>query len=117
MYGIVMTLCSLARFFLLPNCLQMAMDFPDYSIYILVLAEPIIHLITYWTVGAYYQKGRDNPIKGSLLYCLFYFVHTGLFYLIGEFDFKAIAFVITIVVYAALHIGFAKIKRFLFGGV
>lgn len=117
MYSIVAALCSIARFFLLPNCIQMAADFPDYSIWVLVIAEPIIHLITFGTVGIYYRKGSDNPIKGSLLYLMFYFVHTGLFYLVGAFGFNIVAMAIIVALYIAVHIGFAKLKKFLFGGV
>lgn len=116
-YGIVAALCSLARFFLLPNSLQMAADFPDQAFFVLVFAELIIHAITFVVVGEYYRKGLDNPVKGSLLYFAFYAIHTGLFYLIGAFGFNIVAIVITVVLYIAAHIGFAKLKKFLFGGV
>lgn len=116
-YGITALLCSAIRFFALPNRFQMAMDFPDHSFGVLLLAETIIHLITFFVVSVYYRKGLDNPIKGSLLYLAFYIIHTGLFYLTGKFDFNLVAIAIILALYIAAHIGFAKLKKFLFGGV
>lgn len=116
-YGIVAALCSLARFILLPNIFQMAADFPDHALFILIFAEGIIHAITFNVVGLYYRKGLDNPVIGCVLYLVFYFIHTGLFYLIGAFEFKVIAIIIIAALYIAAHIGFAKLKKFLFGGV
>lgn len=117
MYNITAVLCALIRFFVLPNSLQMAIDFPEHSFLVFVLAEPILYFVTYFVVGIYYQKGYDNPIKGSILYLIFYFIHMGLFYLMGLFGFNTVAIVVIVVLYIAAHIGFAELKDFLFGGV
>lgn len=116
-YRITAAICALIRFFLLPNPFQMASDFPENALFVFAFAEVIIHAITFAVVGAYYRKGFDNPVKGCLLYLVFYAVHTGLFYLIGAFGFNIVAFAIIAVLYIAAHIGFAKFKKFLFGGV
>lgn len=116
-YGIVALLCSLARFFLLPNRFQMAADFPEHAFFVFAFAELIIHAITFAIVGLYYRKGADNPVSGSLLYLVFYFIHTGLFYLMGAFGFNIVAIAVIVALYIAVHIGVAKLKKFLFGGV
>ena len=116
-YSITAALCALIRFFALPNSFQMASDFPENSLLVLIIVEPILQFVTYNVVGMYYHKGRDNPIKGSLLYLAFYAAHTGLFYLVGAFGFNIVAFAITAVLYFVVHIGFAKFMKFLFGGV
>lgn len=117
MYSIVAALCGIARFFLLPNRFQMAADFPENSFLVFAFAEAIIQTVTYNVVGLYYHKGRDNSIKGSLLYLVFYFIHTGLFYLMGAFGFNIVAISLILVLYISAHIGLAKLKKFLFGGV
>ncbi len=116
-YYVVTLLFSLARLFLLPNRFQMAADFPENAFQVLVLAEGIIHAITFTVVSLYYRNGLDNPVKGSILYLVFYFIHTGLFYLVGAFGFNIVAIAIIAALYIAVHIGVAKLKKLLFGGV
>lgn len=116
-YGITATICALIRFFVLPNRFQMAADFPENSFFVLAFAEAIIHTVTFCVVDLYYRKGSDDPVKGSLLYLVFYFIHTGLFYLAGAFEFNIVAISIIVAIYISVHIGLAKLKKLLFGGV
>lgn len=43
------------------------------------LADPIIYTLTFGVVGLYYIKG-SAPVRGSVLYMVFYVIHIGLLY-------------------------------------
>lgn len=45
------------------------------------IAELFLHPITFGVVGLYYDRGSE-PALGSILYMVFYAVHTGVLYLL-----------------------------------
>lgn len=65
------------------------------------VAAPIMHLITYGIVGQFYERS-SNPTTGSLLYLLFYCIHTGLLLLMSLFQFSKVPVIIICIVYAII---------------
>lgn len=73
--------------------------------------EPFLYLITFAVAGLYYQKGIDNPAKGSLLYLLFYCMHVGVLFVMSCFQFSGLIIAVTMITYIALHVGVNAIKK------
>lgn len=73
--------------------------------------EPFLHIIAFTVAGLYYQKGIDNPAKGSLLYLLFYCMHVGALIIMSCFQFSGFIIAVTMITYIALHIGVSVIKN------
>lgn len=72
-----------------------------------------LYLITYLTVGLFYSSG-SNPVIGSLLYLLFYAVHTWLIILAGYFDFSTLAIVLISCGYIAVLVGIKRLQDYSF---
>lgn len=68
------------------------------------IAEPFMHMITFGVVGIYYARGTW-PAAGSLLYLIFYCVHTFVLWLMSLAGFTTWGVVIILFVYVAAHIG------------
>lgn len=128
MYKIIAALSVIIRTFYLPNPFEVLGDtFPVTigeatitmtPILMNYLTEPLLHIITFAIVGAYYSKGVDSPAKGSFLYLMFYCVHVGLIYLMGLFSFATWPIALILIVYAMAHIGYNVLKnRLQYGGL
>ncbi len=115
MYKIIATISIFVRGFILPNPFESLGDsvsisigsgsFPIPPFLINIIAEPILHVVTYLLVGLYYTRGVDDPSKGSLLYIILYGVHVGLLYIMGLLGFSTWAVAIVLLLYIAAHIG------------
>ncbi|MCH5194355.1 MAG: hypothetical protein J1F11_10360 [Oscillospiraceae bacterium] len=113
MYKIIAILSVWIRNFYLPNPFEplensivinyLGIDIPIPSIFLNILAEPVLHCITYGLVGIYYSSKEKNPAKGSFLYLFFYCVHVGLLYLMSMVGFAEWAVIDIIVAYIAAH--------------
>lgn len=121
MYKLIACLSLFIRNFVLPNPFEQ-LPIPLYitisgieiTIPVVILnwiAESFLYPITFMVVGVYYQKGIDNPAKGSALYLLFYCIHVGMLFIMSCFQFSRIIIIITIISYITLHIGFNVIKN------
>lgn len=112
LYRFIAVISVAVRQFLLPNPFEklphpIAVKFSGISIAIPplvlnIIAEPVIHTITFAVVGIYYSKG-DFPAFGSLLYLLFYSIHVGLLALMAMTQFTAWAIILIVVLYIACH--------------
>ncbi len=117
MYYIVSTLCSLIRFFLLPNPFDplfsdLHIEYfgllihipPECSIFLKVMIEPFIWKIAYTNVGLYYNKQMDSPIYGSILYLIFYSMITFLLYFMSLFGFANWSIIVSAVTYVGIQV-------------
>lgn len=94
MYKIIASISLIIRQFYIPNPFE-----PRTDAWILnIFAEPIMHMVTFSVVGIFYERG-SAPALGSLLYLIFYFIHTGLLMLMGYFQWTKIAIIIIAVLY------------------
>ena len=109
-YGILAVISTLVRQFVLPNPFEC---FGDKAIIINLIAEPIIHFVSFALVGLVYQKGSD-PALGSFLYLLTYAIIVGVLWILGIFRFAWWWILILIIVFIGLVIGirwiFAKLS-------
>lgn len=78
-----------------------------------LLAEPIMYMITYVVVGMYYDRGSE-PALGSILYLLFYCVHTFVLWLMSLADFSILAVGSLIFVYIGGHIFINRLRYSIF---
>lgn len=106
MYRIIKVLSSFVRIFLLPNPFGSL----EYGFLVNLLAEPILHIITFWVVGLFYNTG-SVPAFGSFLYLLFYVIHIGLLMLWSYFNLNVIVLVLVVVVYLTV-LYFIRMKIF-----
>ena len=114
LYRIIAVISIFVRQFVLPNPFEPLGEtftitikdviVPLHPIVLNLIAEPILHTVTFAVVGIYYHKGRNNYALGSFLYLLFYVVHVGLIYIVSSFEFAWIAIIILLVLYIAVHI-------------
>lgn len=103
----LMSACSvIIRLFYLPNPFQ-ATQLPELYNYLL---EPVIHALTYGVVGLFYRR-RSAPALGSLLYLIFYIVHSGAIYLIIKLNISTTVICIVAVVYIVILCMAASIKK------
>lgn len=94
-------------------------EFPVIPEVINILIEPILGGITYFVVGFYYSRSSGKPVIGSILYLIFYCIHTALLFVIFQFNFSALSISLVIAFYVFLHILISvitsKIRKFLYG--
>ncbi|WP_294475827.1 hypothetical protein [uncultured Ruminococcus sp.] len=119
MYKFVVIISYWIRTFYLPNpfekfgkniMIPMGMfEFPIPTNAINILfGSAVLVPFTFWVVGIFYDKGEDRPIKGSILFLLFYALHNGLVYLASLADFAWWAIIGSLLVY--LVVLFALLK-------
>ena len=93
-------------------------EFPVIPKVINILVEPILGVFTFIIVGLYYDRSEKTPLKGSILYLFFYWIHVGLISVIVKFNFSALLIILVITSYVFLHILIAiitsKIRKFLY---
>ena len=102
MYHIMKIISIWVRFAYMPNPFGSIENGEVYNI----LAEPVLHIATFFVVGLFYDRGSE-PALGSLLYLIFYFVHVGIILLIGFFGWTSAGVIIILAVYVFL-LGFLK---------
>lgn len=104
MYKLVSGLSALIRLFVLPNPFE---SFKN-GILINIIAEPILHAITFGTVGIFYTKG-EFPAGGSILYLFFYCIHVFLLILWSWLGASIVVGVIIVIAYYSFLL-FIRIK-------
>ncbi len=114
LYSIIATVSVLIRQFALPNPFEplgetFTLSIKDVSIPLApevanMIAEPLLHIVTFAIVGIYYKKGQHEPVFGSFLYLLFYAIHVGLIHMVSCFGFAWAAIIIIIFLYVSAHI-------------
>jgi len=97
MYKLVSGISVLIRQFCIPNPFEPRAD----ALFLNLIAEPIMHIITYGVVGIFYKK-YSAPALGSFLYLSFYCIHTGLLMLMGYFGWSSIAIGIIATLYICI---------------
>lgn len=80
------------------------LEFPVIPEIINILVEPILGVFTFIIVGLYYDRSEKTPLKGSILYLFFYWIHVGLISVIVKFNFSALSIFLVAVFYVILHI-------------
>lgn len=115
LYSIIAVISVLVRQFVLPNPFDPLGEtfsitikdvvIPLHPFVLNLIAEPVLHALTFATVGIYYYKGHHVPALGSFLYLLFYAIHIGMIYIVSSFGFLLFAIFIVVLSYIALHIG------------
>lgn len=93
-------------------------ELPVIPEFINIFIEPILGGITYFVVGFYYSRSSGKPVIGSILYLIFYCIHTALLFVIFQFNFSALSISLVIAFYVFLHILIyvitSKIRKFLY---
>lgn len=94
------------------------LEFPVIPEIINILVEPILGVFTFIIVGLYYDRSEKTPLKGSILYFIFYWIHVGFISVIVKFNFSALSIFLVAVFYVLLHIMIyvitSKIRKFLY---
>ena len=120
MYKLVVIISYWIRTFYLPNpfaslgdniMVPIGMfDFPIPTNAInMFFGSAVLVPITFCIVGRFYHKGEDSPIKGSLLFLLFYTIHNGLVYLASLADFAWWANIGIMLSYLVVLLAFEKL--------
>lgn len=93
-------------------------EFPVIPKVINILVEPILGVFTFIIVGLYYDRSEKTPLKGSILYLFFYWIHVGLISVIVKFNFSALSIFLVATFYVILHILISvitsKLRKFLY---
>lgn len=93
-------------------------EFPVIPEIINILVEPILGVFTFIIVGLYYDRSEKTPLKGSILYLFFYWIHVGLISVIVKFNFSALSIFLVATFYVILHILISvitsKLRKFLY---
>lgn len=94
------------------------LEFPVIPEIINILVEPILGVFTFIIVGLYYYRSEKTPLKGSILYLFFYWIHVGLISVIVKFNFSALSIFLVATFYVILHILIfvitSKLRKFLY---
>jgi hypothetical protein len=91
------------------NILGMLIEIPPNLLN--MLAESPIYTITFMTVGLYYIKGIDSPVKGSFLYLVFYCMHIMVLSIMAKFQFSIVVIILVIACYIGCHVGISILKN------
>lgn len=74
--------------------------------------------IIFIIVGLYYSRSSGKPVIGSILYLIFYCIHTAIIFVIFQLNRSALLIILVITSYVFLHILIAiitsKIRKFLY---
>lgn len=109
-YKVVKAISILLRLLVIPS------PFVDtgYGFIYNLIAEPLLHSITFVIAGLYYKKGINDPAVGSALYLFFYWLHTGLILIMGHFDWNKAIVALILIIYLGVNIVIRRIKQKLF---
>lgn len=108
MYGIVSLLSLLIRNFLLPNPFESfaGQEISAFGTKFIIepitanwITEAILFSITFLVVGLYYKREMKMPTLGSILFFVFYCIHTGLVYLLCKLSFSVIPCLLILAIY------------------
>lgn len=108
MYGIVSLLSLLIRNFLLPNPFESfaGQEISAFGTKFIIepitanwITEAILFSITFSVVGLYYKREMKMPTLGSILFFVFYCIHTGLVYLLCKLSFSVIPCLLILAIY------------------
>jgi hypothetical protein len=102
------------RTFLLPNPFEVwgvakTLSIGEFQIPVPTLAiniicgQFILYPAAFLVTKKYYTKGVDSPVKGSVIFLLFYCIFTGLVYLMSMAKFAKWAIISIIMAYIVLH--------------
>lgn len=95
------------------------LEFPIIPEIINILVEPILGVFTFIIVGLYYSRSSGKPIIGSILYLLFYCIHTAIIFVIFQLNRSTLLIILVITSYIFLLILIAvitsKIRKLLSG--
>lgn len=115
MYKLIAAISVLIRQFVLPNPFEGLGETFDVTLFNITfqmtpdilnwIVEPGLHLLSFVVTGLYYTRGFQEPAVGSLLYLMFYALHTGLLILMSAASFAWWAVIPLIVLYILGHIG------------
>lgn len=121
MYNLVAMVSFIIRQFCLPNpfeplCNSVTIELTNITIPVGAdllnwFIAPILHSVTFVVVGMYYRRGENNPLMGSLLYFVFYCIHTAMIYAMSDFNFSKMSMFAIAVVYIFIHIGINAIRN------
>jgi len=106
MYKIIALISVIIRQFCLPNpfdCFGAVAELLNW------IAEPIMHIVVFATVGVFYDRGTCPPL-GALLYLGVYSLITFCLWVLGQFSFAWWAVAIMIAVIVGIMILFSKIR-------
>ncbi len=106
MYKIISLLSIIIRQFLLPNPFETLVNGELYN----WLATALLVPLTFFIVGLFYERG-SAPELGSLLFLIFYLIHTGLLMLCSVFSFNTVVCVVIGIVYVGILIGGVILKN------
>ena len=71
MYKVVYIISALIRQFLLPNpYLNLFKEEVYADLFNIIIGGVILHKLSYWLTGIGYTKGVNEPVEGSIGYCL-----------------------------------------------
>lgn len=110
MYKLMAGLSVFIRTYLLPNPFESF----EYGVLINYAIEPLLHLVTFFIVGLFYNRG-SAPAFGSFLYLSFYCINVGLIQLWAKFGATPIVGAIIVSLYIAAIITISNRRsRFIF---
>lgn len=126
-YEVFAIISAIVRNFLIPNpfdslrCQTIeisGIELPVIPEIINILIEPILWRFTFIIVGLYYSRSSGKPVIGSILYLIFYCIHTAIIFVIFQLNRSALLIILVITSYVFLHILIAiitsKIRKFLY---
>lgn len=115
MYKFIAAVSVLLRQFILPNPFESLGESFDVTLFDITIqmtpdilnwiVEPGLHLLAFGVTRIYYARGLQDPSVGSLLYLIFYALHTGLLILMSTASFAWWVVIPLVVLYFLGHIG------------
>lgn len=110
MYTFIKFLSVIIRTFYLPNPFEpldgkfsfecMGVNIPITADLINMYADVLLVPLAFLVTSLYYTKGEDSPVKGSILFLLFYSIHIGLIWILSLLEFNIWAVIGVVVIYA-----------------
>ena len=121
MYKLIVVISILIRQFCIPNPFDALSDSLVVTVgetpillsseVLNLIAEPIMHVMTFFVVGLYYDRG-SAPTLGGFLYLLFHCIHMFLLWLMSLSGFSAWAVVPIIVLYIVIHVVLMRLREY-----
>lgn len=105
MYAIISIFSFIIRTICLPNPFENL----AFGLLLQAIISGILHPFTYAMVGIFYEK-KSEPASGSMLYLIFYSVHTMMMIIWSMFNFSILSVTIVSVIYVIILIGIINIK-------
>lgn len=119
MYKIIALISNIVRQFYVPNpfeALEGGLGVTLYNNQVILgpeclnlITEPLMHVITFSVVGLYYDRG-SAPALGSVLYLLFYCIHTFILWLMSLTSFAHWAVILILGTYVGCHVALVRLR-------